>query len=114
MRISDWSSDVCSSDLGESALLGDGAAADPQRGDEGDPVGVVTCMQHLYAARRRTSGCGSRSGSTGAPRSPAAPVLGISSTAPGRLEERSIGKGCVSKCKMRWGPSHVKKTKSNK
>src|SRR3546814_11996777 len=30
---------------------------------------------------------------------------------PKRSEERRVGKECVSKCRSRWSPSHLKKTK---
>src|SRR3546814_5343331 len=86
-RISDWSSDVCSSDL--------------QAGDH--PEGPENCrtlrairpscplpfrgedMKAWRAAPSRSwrGGCGS-----------------------GRSEERRVGKECVSTCRSRWSPYH--------
>src|SRR3546814_19439721 len=31
-----------------------------------------------------------------------------------RSEERRVGKECVSKCRSRWSPDHLKKKKNNK
>src|SRR3546814_2402996 len=79
LRISDWSSDVCSSDLLE-RLVGakacEIAVADHAANgeDEGAPVAELDAM-----ARRRHQ-----------PRS----------------EERRVGKECVSTCRSRWPPYH--------
>src|SRR3546814_1844771 len=77
MRISDWSSDVCSSDLG-GFLFGSewqdiaGRKNPPCRFDEpGKPV----------AKRRHAFGVW-------------------------RSEERRVGKECVSTCRSRWSPYH--------
>src|SRR3546814_13818072 len=66
MRISDWSSDVCSSDLNKrvSNLLG---------------KGFILPAPILPRARFR------------------------------RSEERRVGKECVSTCRSRWSPYHLKK-----
>src|SRR3546814_6260325 len=79
MRISDWSSDVCSSDLAVIDHLGDvgGVIADPLQilGDEqkmGRRGDVVRIFHHI----------GQRS------------------------EERRVGKECVSTCRSRWSPYH--------
>src|SRR3546814_13757830 len=110
MRISDWSSDVCSSDLpavevdlfdhgafvvfaGVDAALGDV----PERG---------AALQRGHAVIDAL----------------AAPELGIGFLAlavhlllfdqfhdhdvPGRSEERRVGKECVSTCRSRWSPYH--------
>src|SRR3546814_8776272 len=79
MRISDWSSDVCSSDL--LTLMGEmGASATPAiyyLDDEG------RLQQHQ-----------------GAPRPDALNSI------MGRSEERRVGKECVSTCRSRWSPYH--------
>src|SRR3546814_3636145 len=78
MRISDWSSDVCSSDLREVRLdqqlgrlhrrPGDGAGVLPVAGQR---AGAERFCRHLC-----------------------------------RSEERRVGKECVSTCRSRWSPYH--------
>src|SRR3546814_10940731 len=101
VRISDWSSNVGSSDLG----------------------------WHRGPTSARTEGCGERSDSL--PETAAAcrtacsgkplPVPGGRTTASGtswssgprpqdRSEERRVGKECVSTCRSRWSPAHDKNT----
>src|SRR3546814_6850543 len=84
MRISDWSSDVCSSDLHE--VGGNRTLADPAT----DPVGSkVTSGSH------RSVPCALTRSRLAHP--PAAAVGG-------RSEERRVGKECVSTCRSRWSP----------
>src|SRR3546814_8872927 len=81
MRISDWSSDVCSSDLTieMSRALLDQPLALARR-----PAGILLLRTgHPHHAHH--------------PRL-AAPV--------GRSEERRVGKECVSPCRSRWSPDH--------
>src|SRR3546814_14677864 len=88
MRISDWSSDVCSSDL---ASLAKWAA-------------FMQCEETAEVA----------SGPESFPfvryRGPAA-IIGLSSAQPTplRSEERRVGNECVSTCRSRWSPYHSKK-----
>src|SRR3546814_9185013 len=86
MRISDWSSDVCSSDLdGLGAdVQPDQAAAMGQGFAEGRAVGGED--GHAYFFRNAASRC-----------------LASSRT---RSEERRVGKECVSTCRSRWSPYH--------
>src|SRR3546814_12812837 len=101
MRISDWSSDVCSSDLGRPGA---------RRYSRGAPV------FGRRPDRRRTS-AGHRvysHGGTPQRRSPA--HTGAAGTLrrhthrdTPRSEERSVGKECVSTCRSRWSPYHYKK-----
>src|SRR3546814_7656218 len=80
MRISDWSSDVCSSDLRDvlwicASMRPRRNAADHWRGAaEGHP------RQHASMRPRRN--------------------------AADRSEERRVGKECVSTCRSRWSPYH--------
>src|SRR3546814_14002332 len=86
MRISDWSSDVCSSDLAP-------PGSEPPRPGEVTPSG--TC---------------SVPGGSSPPRPGAAPVPGTTGPSdPGRSEERRVGKECVSTCRSRWSPHHYTK-----
>src|SRR3546814_6107685 len=78
MRISDWSSDVCSSDLSQER------DRDHQRG----------------RGRHRKPGLG-------ADVAPHVPALGPAQGLQGRRsEERRVGKECVSTCRSRWSPYH--------
>src|SRR3546814_6663043 len=86
MRISDWSSDVCSSDLDlgipEGALLSPLADIVPDVVLEG-----------------RNGGRGAQDDGDVVPRADARLNLG-------RSEERRVGKECVSTCRSRWSPYH--------
>src|SRR3546814_18464540 len=81
MRISDWSSDVCSSDLRPGTAEG----------------GAHGCGPALHLTRipdplppERTH--------------PRPPALWLAK----RSEERRVGKECVSTCRSRWSPYHSK------
>src|SRR3546814_14702393 len=97
MRISDWSSDVCSSDL---AGLGLSARADalkranPDRADSIDEdVNRLTSPEEMGVLFKALA--------VTAPdwAIPAAfPTGGV------RSEERRVGKECVSTCRSRWSP----------
>src|SRR3546814_12108701 len=88
MRISDWSSDVCSSDLSHRA--------------------VALCLQHVGRQLRRPDGrhlCPWHGG---------VQLRMDRHRRPGilrnlRSEERRVGKECVSTCSSRWSPDHSKK-----
>src|SRR3546814_5069122 len=77
MRISDWSSDVCSSDL----------------------LGIIEKMGFAgyflvvsdFIEWAKQNGC------------PVGPGRGSGA---GRSEERRVGKECVSTCRSRWSPYH--------
>src|SRR3546814_13160481 len=100
MRISDWSSDVCSSDL-----IADRAAAQ-LHAVEHHVVGVGThacgiALEPLEVALAR--------GGERMVHRIVAPVL-FAELHPGevhdRSEERRVGKECVSTCRSRWSPYH--------
>src|SRR3546814_2488442 len=85
MRISDWSSDVCSSDL------------------------IPLCSPGARERRGHKEGCpGARGGEPGQKGNRKADfrfkmLLRIFSR---RSEERRVGKECVSTCRSRWSPKH--------
>src|SRR3546814_15776309 len=110
MRISDWSSDVCSSDLavleavveenvgvgrrnnrpesellqGPGGVLAAGAAAEVLACDQDRGPLVAFLIQNEIGIQRAT-----------------------------RSEARRVGKECVSTCRSRWSPNHKKKKKKN-
>src|SRR3546814_8219835 len=89
LRISDWSSDVCSSDLG--AQLGKGV---------GGPL-LVAVHQQEVAARKRA-----RHREVDGKGRLADTALSVSDCQYHRSEERRVGKECVSTCRSRWSPYH--------
>src|SRR3546814_1874986 len=78
MRISDWSSDVCSSDLAAHAGIKDRLHATTAKGAV---AAMARGLAHDLAADGITVNCL-------------------------RSEERRVGKECVSTCRSRWSPYH--------
>src|SRR3546814_18022933 len=87
MRISDWSSDVCSSDL-----LGHTRRISGLLENLRLVKGQLTRLRVASADGRGVGGQGR-------------PGEGRE-----RSEERRVGKECVSTCRSRWSPYHSKKT----
>src|SRR3546814_16667265 len=98
MRISDWSSDVCSSDL-QAGAARIARSRDPRRADH--PAHAV-----LRPPRRRRHGDAAMSGAIDSW------LLSIlvcpAARTPLRSDERRVGKECVSTCRSRWSPYHAK------
>src|SRR3546814_12927509 len=103
MRIRDWSSDVCSSDLRDGDDLAPGAGlAHAERGRQRpaeraglaavDPVARVVDVEELRGGDLRQADGGD--------------VAGIAAESLVRSEERRVGKECVSTCRSRWSPIH--------
>src|SRR3546814_11670319 len=100
MRISDWSSDVCSSDLRKFFGLPAGAAMIGAMKLDNRDLQILTILQ---AEGRIT-------------KSELAARVSLSPAAcwdrlkrldqAGRSEERRVGKECVSTCRSRWSPYH--------
>src|SRR3546814_16964351 len=99
MRISDWSSDVCSSDL------------------QGNPVTGRTHDGLIYILARATTTVQYRYTNTGgywandwtnlgnnSPTLTGDPVAINEADGRQRSEERRVGKECVSTCRSRWSP----------
>src|SRR3546814_11539946 len=110
MRISDWSSDVCSSDLNEAFRRGLFAAAIQSRpavdaaaaleaGVYDDALDDPALKDFLLTQTRW------RLQSEQAQGKAAAGVL-VEAARHGRSEERRVGKECVSTCRSRWSPYH--------
>src|SRR3546814_19817404 len=96
MRISDWSSDVCSSDL----VLALGVISDGTWSWLGRLLGVHGSLDlHDGAAAASAAG---------APPAPLAFVIVASAVAVLllvlRSQERRVGKECDSQCRFRWTP----------
>src|SRR3546814_12279564 len=98
MRISDWSSDVCSSDLG--AMLPFVFAALTI-----DAVGRAANKMIEEVRRQFREIPGLREGKEGV-EPEYAKCVDISTGAALRSEERRVGKECVSTCRSRWSPYH--------
>src|SRR3546814_18537031 len=104
MRISDWSSDVCSSDLGPEGPAGDAVVSPartnprqhqpwhhqpwPRRAPRHPVGGPMKAVVHVTLK-------------TG--------VLDPQGRAIGRSDERREGNECVSTCRSRWSRYHEKK-----
>src|SRR3546814_11514525 len=96
MRISDWSSDVCSSDL----TLGDcGAVLEQLRGRAQRQQRVVVAQQLGIDAVAAQQALG-----IGAELMHQRAVPPQATGPDHRSEERRVGKGCVSTCRSRWSP----------
>src|SRR3546814_20919951 len=99
MRISDWSSDVCSSDLNTAVETGEWVANQAVQ-----LFGGLGYMQESEVERQyrdmRILGIGG--GTTEITNGLAAKRLGYQS----RSEERRGGTECVSTCRSRWSPDH--------
>src|SRR3546814_6750301 len=86
MRISDWSSDVCSSDLPSCIYT---------RTQPYVHAYQYTPQMYTPTAMLRRITC-----------SPGVAKIMPSPPTPNRSEERRVGKECVSTCRSRWSPYH--------
>src|SRR3546814_3198248 len=111
MRISDWSSDVCSSDLMRIAVMGAGGVGGfygAKLAEAGHDVVLIARGRHLEAIREH--GLSIENLSDGrVSRSAVAVTDDPASIGRARSEERRVGQECVSPCRSRWAPSHYKK-----
>src|SRR3546814_2312814 len=87
MRISDWISDVCSSDLDDASMLMSHpwslAQAADYFGIDVPPAELARIQSELDAE-----------------------LAGIQPFTDARSEERRVGQECVSTCRSRWSPYH--------
>src|SRR3546814_13293817 len=109
MRISDWSSDVCSSDL-DGAAVGDQPAAVAEQGEIAEQLRQVEDRQGDRQQRRCLEGVGYRPvGEKVALDEVNVLGLRLAQRLQARSEERRVGKECVSKCRSRWSLCHNNK-----
>src|SRR3546814_11663030 len=102
MRISDWSSDVCSSDLNADQLgLAWSYKLDVDRATEGTPI-VVDGVMYVTGAYSIVSALDPRDGHELWKFDPQ--VARDIERQGCRSEERRVGKECVSKCRSRLYP----------
>src|SRR3546814_12621486 len=101
MRISDWSSDVCSSDLLEQAGIADLCAADMRWIDLRRRalafLGLVTPAEQPAAHQKKIQPAGERHRNTDGR---------DLENAEARSEERRVGKEWVRPGRSRWSPYH--------
>src|SRR3546814_20001414 len=99
MRISDWSSDVCSSDLQE-------AGGVPQLRRE-IAITLNALLIHFHVAALAFHGRHEEAQRVRTERVDQTERID-------RSEERRVGKECVSTCRYRWSPYHSKQQKTRK
>src|SRR3546814_12967245 len=92
MRISDWSSDVCSSDLPLAIITGVGPGTGAALARRFHAGGYRVAMLARDASRLGAL----------AEELPGSIAIGCDV----RSEERRVGKECVSTCRSRWSPAH--------
>src|SRR3546814_15273039 len=117
MRISDWSSDVCSSDLalhnvGIASRIGGVLIISQER----DPAGDLFVKRRREDVMRRPIALRHSLYGRKIERSPPPPFERLAverhrhpvqrDSAIERSEERRVGKECVSTCRSRWSPYH--------
>src|SRR3546814_18347199 len=131
MRISDWSSDVCSSDLSATTRRSRStASATSRRSASAARASTAAARSSSFDCRVATlvsvaaasvaaapvvsasvaSGCGSRTAASGSGWFPLATRL---PRVTARSEERRVGKECVSTCSSRWSQYTKTKKKEN-
>src|SRR3546814_13475531 len=102
MRISDWSSDVCSSDLAyERVASKDGAIAALD-----DFALPVVIKADGLAAGKGVIIAETREQAVEAIEDMFSGAFGAAGAEAVRSEERRVGKECVSTCRSRWSPFH--------
>src|SRR3546814_12076794 len=103
MRISDWSSDVCSSDLPGHSDIGQCRGRSPDLQPPADlrrhPRGFAQRLD-VERSQRCIHRANAAAGQQGIEETPWATGHAA------RPEERRVGKECVSTCSTRWSPYH--------
>src|SRR3546814_14003648 len=120
MRIRDWSSDVCSSDLPVNARGLEDIVVTARRTSEAlqtTPVAVTALNNEALLTKqiaqvtdlaRSTPALSIGTGGTGPATIVYLAIRGQAQNSPNsfRSEERRVGKECVSTCRSRWSPYH--------
>src|SRR3546814_14052552 len=97
MRISDWSSDVCSSDLEAFVEFGEGLVAARPLAEE---------ILRKEEKRKEAEQEAESKTHNAEMRETAFQAVDRWEYDGSRSEERRVGKECVSTCRSRWSPSH--------
>src|SRR3546814_11944279 len=97
MRISDWSSDVCSSDLTRARTMGNNDILGQLFHSMGKNASAVNSSQ-VYDGTGRSNGISDMYRGANDELKDYWRVK--------RSEERRVGKECVSTCRSRWSPYH--------
>src|SRR3546814_12342064 len=105
MRISDWSSDVCSSDL---TLANTVFRADVRFFGAG-VIAVAAIWTLVKIAGPVLGGIRSAMAASRARQGGQALAIEAQDLSITRSEERRVGEECVSTCRSRWSPCHYKK-----
>src|SRR3546814_12350745 len=116
MRISDWSSDVCSSDLLLGSMLAGGYDKNALAWAPAVSVGSHAWGVLAVGSPRALSGMSAGAverfsddddrADTLRSKFLVAGLAGLGRLDANRSEERRVGKECVSTCRSRWSPSH--------
>src|SRR3546814_15403126 len=104
MRISDWSSDVCSSDLDAPSDLPAESVMHLEVDEQGSAEvreRIAATLAHVLREVRETV----------ADWRPMCDKVNDLVQVLKRSEERRVGKECVSTCRSRWSPYHYKNNK---
>src|SRR3546814_17577475 len=100
MRISDWSSDVCSSDLSYKISASESA----------NPLAVSKKQEGLFKTRQNLGVGFEQEARNTIQKITTRGLHGLPGTQfsmkEARSEERRVGKECVSTCRSRWSPYH--------
>src|SRR3546814_18577472 len=99
MRISDWSSDVCSSDLHLPALIWPASPGDQMIAN------LVMLREHMLRSRLSAPSFALSEVDLFTPVVAPTKVMAVPANYR-RSEERRVGKECVSTCRPRWSPYH--------
>src|SRR3546814_12911469 len=105
MRISDWSSDVCSSDL-KTARDSAGSVRDRMQARIPSPGGTYPLVGSHPSNTENSRIPMTLSQKLGTDTPTSAADMTVVSIQLFRSEERRVGKECVSTCKSRWSPYH--------
>src|SRR3546814_14479005 len=108
MRISDWSADVCSSDLvwvrlGQAGAVSTAAGTDPIRAKRARIARLVRTGKRIGYSLFGIAVVAFVVGFFTDFGSPIGPLITACIV---RSEERRVGKECVSTCRSRWAPFH--------